>query len=185
MEPRTIPRTIPEAYGSAATAGNLKQDVAHRVPVDLLTAAGMTGRRNPLGLALWRISAAHDAAEFEFATEQCAKLLMDVRRRAPRVWPGLNLAGAKEIAKEVLLCWWKRTCPKCEGRGYAVIPGTPTLSDAQCPSCHGTGEVDLVRHIGSTLGAEATDPARWLRGEIDAIQAAMEQAMRGALQARA
>lgn len=169
--------TLEERYGRAVTSHNLRQDPNSVAPVDLLTAAGLVGRRHALGLSLWRLAVVNDVAEFEAAVRGLAKLAMDVRRRQPRIWPGMGLGNAEEVAREVLLCWWRRTCPRCEGRGYMVIPGTPTLSDVPCPSCGGGGDVDVPRHLARTLGAEAVDPGRWMLGEIGAIERVVESAM--------
>lgn len=50
--------TLEERYGSAVTSHNLRQDLAHRVPIDILTAAGFAGRKHALGLSLWRLAVA-------------------------------------------------------------------------------------------------------------------------------
>lgn len=43
-------------------------------------------------------------------------------------------------ARLVLDYWIAEECLSCEGRKWVSIPGTPTLSDVECPACKGTGK---------------------------------------------
>jgi hypothetical protein len=172
-----------ETYASATTASNLAQSDARRVPVDVLTAAGLCGRRAKLAHALLRCRTVGQPGDRADARQAMTQALLNVKRKRPATWPGMDVDMAMRIAHAVLTYWGSSasTCSTCQGRGYQPVPGTPTLSPRACPACGGTGRVDLQEAIRAALGPKAVDPARWLYGEIDAIEAAFLRRMGGAL----
>lgn len=141
----------------------------------------MAGNLHDVALSLWRLAYGGDAKEFPEAQEKLARMVLRAKRQRVAPWPKLNHALANQVAREVLLCWWLRVCPSCEGRGYRTIPGTPTLSDCACPVCQGTGAVALEVHLLRTVGPGGVDPGRWLYGELGVLEALLARRMRQAL----
>jgi DnaJ-class molecular chaperone len=79
---------------------------------------------------------------------------------------------AEDMARAVLA--WNRhgVCPECNGHGYQVIPGSPSLSDTECKACLGTGKVLLHKQFRK----DHQDAALWMQGQIEAVQATAGQA---------
>lgn len=116
--------------------------------VDIVRATGMVAQSHPLGVSLWRCRYAGDMREL------------------PTVLTGLmDLAGRHgrdpEVVPRVLHHWLRDVCGQCDGRGYSVIEGTPTLSDDLCPSCEGSGRAPLP---------QATADALWVLEQIAAAE---------------
>lgn len=169
--------TLEESYGRATTAGNLSQDSEHRAVVDLLTAAGMVGWRNSLALALWRLQQRPDPHLVGETLLSLAKLLRKAHARDLLRWRGMNQAEAKHVAAITLAWWLSPTCEKCHGRGYQVIPGTPTLSDIPCPCCHGGRTIPLGVVLRARVPADHVDAGRWLHGQMTSLLAPLSRAM--------
>lgn len=123
--------------------------------VDIVRATGMVAQTHPLGVSLWRCRYTGDMREL------------------PSVLTGLmDLAGRHgrdpEVVPRVVYHWLRDVCPQCNGRGYSVIDGTPTLSDELCPSCEGSGRLPLER---------ATADALWVLEQIAASERLMAAAL--------
>lgn len=127
---------------------------------DVKTAAGMAAANSEekdrvvLALLLWSVT-------YEGKTEQkrdlADKLGMHLNKRMAR---DRRLKGdAWKIAKEMLTWQLHGVCQPCEGRGYEVIKGTPSLSDNVCHHCHGTGKRPYPREAAHV----------WLAGELSAL----------------
>lgn len=80
-----------------------------------------------------------------------------VRKLSCRHGWNLRNAAIQRIAGAALRQYAVPVCPKCAGRRYEVIPGTPTLSTRPCTKCRGTGirpiPVRDGRRIAMTLAA--------------------------------
>ncbi len=127
--------------------------------VDVLRAMGMAAQRQPLGVSLWRLR--YSRARSELAT----------------VLEGLTAWACRngtdpELVPPVLAHWLQDVCRVCEGRGYAVVDGTPMLSDVPCGACGGSGRAPLpvagaqaaalLEHIASLERLAAADIMRRL-----------------------
>ena len=78
----------------------------------------------------------------------------------------------------ITLAWWlSPTCERCHGRGYQVIPGTPTLSDIPCPCCHGGRTTPLDVVLRARVPAGHVDAGRWLYGQMTSLLASLSHAM--------
>lgn len=132
--------TSRERLGLAQGSRNLGEVELHDVgDVDIVRACGMAAQEHPLGLAVWRWRVAGD------------------RREAIAVAGGLlDLGYEEDLVRRAMLHLINDTCPDCHGRGYGVIPGTPTLSDDICGSCNGTGRSqptdEDARHLVEVVG---------------------------------
>ena len=107
---------------------------------DVLTAAGWVAQRHTLALMLWSVMHGGQTSQ----KHRLAELLGDHLNRQMRRDRTLK-GDAWKIAKEMLGWYCEGTCEPCEGRGYEVIAGTPTLSDRLCSHCHGSGKRAYTR----------------------------------------
>lgn len=155
-----------ERYSSAVNSSNLS--VSERTQwsdSDVLGAAGLAAKHEPLGLALTRLFA-------DGKPEQVVSILSDMAfRRARTLKVKLSGVEAGDLAKAVLAYYRHGTCQPCGGTGYKVIPGTPVQGD-QCPHCGGTGKIPFDRQFPESV----RELARWLSGEIDRSQVAAGRA---------
>lgn len=132
-------KTIEERYGSAVEASDLTLRFERGGPVDTLTAAGMVGVKNPLSLSIWRLVYGQDQNERHVVLAGLVHWMKVQRDK--RAWDDRS----KLVNVTVVVADWyqDRVCKTCNGTRYETIPGTPTLSDVPCPSCHGSGERSL------------------------------------------
>jgi hypothetical protein len=140
------------------------RDLSERIgtgDVDILRAVGMAGAHNLLGTLLWRLRYTGDTRELR----RTAELLMD---RVQGRYGHLKVEQAGQAVGRVLRHWLNDVCPVCTGRGYDLIPDTPTLSDTLCAACNGAGRTEL-----DALKVEE----RWLQGEIAILESDAAQAI--------
>lgn len=138
-------RTVEEEYTSAGNSDDLTVKAERRSDADILIAAGWTP--GMLGSALLRLHSEWDgAAKPRKLTETDARLLYGALKTLPKVIEAVSEWAAKrgydrpqELAGASVAFWLDDTCHACEGRGYDVIPGTPTLG-AACKRCGGSGK---------------------------------------------
>ena len=98
--------------------------------IDIVRAAGMVGQRYPTALAVWRFCELQDRGSLRSAFD--GLMAMAARRHIHH--------NAIETVGAVLQWLVKPACTACNGTGFDVIQGTPTLSDHACPVCHGSGK---------------------------------------------
>lgn len=155
-----------ERYAAAVNSDNLASDPRTTwADSDVLGAAGLAARHEPLGLALTRLFA-------DGKPEPTVTILTEMAfKRARTVKVRLSQVEASDLAKGVLGWYRHGVCQPCGGTGFKVIPGTPVQGD-QCPHCRSTGRVPFDPQF-----PEATrELARWLSGEIDRAQVAAGRA---------
>lgn len=141
----TEARTVAEAYSSACNTSNLSVKADQRNDADTLIACGMTP--GLLGAALLRLHSEWDGtAKPRRLTETDARLLYGALKTLPKVIDAVGQWAAKrgysepyELAVGVVAYWLDDGCNTCQGRGFDVIPGTPTLG-AACKRCGGSGK---------------------------------------------
>lgn len=127
---------IHERYSTARNTSNLKSDPRSSFsPADVLTAVGMTAQEHEAAVMLWGVT-------FQGRTSAKHALVERMAADLTRYMLATGQAGdPRRIAQEVLAWWLYGRCDPCGGRGYELIPGTPTQSDVLCHCCHGTGKV--------------------------------------------
>lgn len=116
------PITAAERYADAASNGTLNDA--------MLAGAMLKG----WGTKLLRLKYANDAKEY---AEVLAEFKEIATRHSRRMKWG-DESKARSAAKKVLDYWLAENCPKCNGIGYEVMKGSPTLSSVPCPSCKGS-----------------------------------------------
>lgn len=129
---------------------------------DIKAAAGMAAvnsdekDRVSLALLLWSVTY---QGKTEHKRDLADKLGMHLNKRMAR---DRRLKGdARKIAKEMLAWQLHGVCKACDGRGYEVIKGTPSLSDNICHHCQGTGKRPYPREAAHV----------WLAAELGALTA--------------
>jgi hypothetical protein len=131
--------TTKEQIGKAQHSRDLGEVQPDEIgDVDIIRACGMAAASNPLGLRVWRWRYNGD------------------HRELPHIAEALIEQGyAMGVVGRVLIHLSSDVCPACHGRGYALMPNTPMLSDDICMDCRGVGrkgidgqeEGALVEHL--------------------------------------
>ena len=160
----TDPITARERYGMAAASGNLRQRLDRPTLADTVTAAGMAGRVEPLGLALWRVKLAGDRTAYRHAQALLCQRVANVARR--RKW-GEAPKALRLLAHQVFAWSVFGVCPVCTGRGQRLVgeplaDGRAVLSDDPCQACHGDGCTPIERVVPVQLIGRAKDIAQLL-----------------------
>lgn len=157
---------IIERYSAAVNSDNLVIDPRSTwADTDVLGAAGLAAKAEPLGIALTRLFADGKA-------EPVVVILSEMAfKRARTLQVRLSRVQADDLSKSVLAWYRHGICKPCGGVGYRIIPGTPKLGD-ECPDCRGTGR----RLFDEEFRGELYELARWLSGEIDRSQVAAGRA---------
>lgn len=133
--------TIDERYGNAVNASDLRLRYERQGAVDVLTAAGMAGVKQPLSLSIWRWIYGQDHNERHAVL---AGLVKHMRQQAERRrWGDSSRDKMLQVTVTVADWYNDKTCRHCHGQRYELIDGTPTLSEVPCYVCHGTGERSL------------------------------------------
>lgn len=138
-------RTVDEAYISAGNSDDLTVAADRRSDADVLIACGWAP--GLLGSALLRLHGEWDGtAKPKRLTETDARLLFGALKTLPKVIEAVGTWAAKrgysrphELAGAAVAYWLNDTCHACNGLGYDVIPGTPTLGPT-CKRCGGSGK---------------------------------------------
>lgn len=154
--------TDPERYGMAAGNGQLTHRLERMAPADTVAAAGMAGRVEPLGLALWRVKYAGDRTAYRHAQSLLCARVANVSRK--RKW-GETPKALRLLAHQVFAWSVFGVCPVCTGRGHPSFgegDGRQVLSDDLCPVCHGDGTTPIERVVPVQLIGRAKDIAQLL-----------------------
>lgn len=116
-----------ERYLIASQTSNLRVVAEVIGAGDVLIASGLAPGR--IGAALMRLHTKPTRDNLAMVHTQVA---MEANR--------LNIANPDAVASAVIGWWLNRVCPVCFGRKFDKIENAPSLSDIECPACHGTGE---------------------------------------------
>ena len=150
-----------ERLAEAQISSNLGDDYLRLADVDYIRASGWAAQSNPDGLMLYRLKYANDHSEYKLTLQRAYAMLVE---RCFKKRMRIKHETMMNIAEKTLRHFVAPICPACLGRGYKVIPGTPTLSDVECPHCSGSGHLSLHKAIGD----EYQELAAWLNSRMDA-----------------
>ena len=153
---------ILERYSSAVNSSDLSVNPDSKwSDTDVLGAAGLAGRYEPLGVALTRLFA-------DGKPEQCMAILSGMAFKRARTYNvRMSRLEASDVAQAVLGWYRHGACQPCGGTGYQTIPGTPVQGDP-CQKCRGVGRIPFEPQFTY----ETRELARWLGREIERAQAA-------------
>lgn len=169
--------SIIDRYSSAVRSSNLlsKPDTTWS-DSDVIGAAGLAAKHNPLAIALTRLFTGDNSA-----AASIVQILSDaVWEKAKRDKIKLRRVQADDMARAVLAWFRDGVCKACGGHGYTLIEGTRTVGDHACRSCHGTGKLSF----DSQFALERLLLARWLLAEVEREQAIAGSAAMAALAPR-
>ena len=149
------PVTRQERYGAACSSGRLSGAAA-----DTVAAAGMAGRREPLGAAYWRAAYASDRAAYMRAQ---SLLWAAVRREAAkRKWPE-HPRALRLLAGQVMRWSVFGVCARCMGRGSPQSDASAqVLAPVDCDACSGSGRTPITAAVAPALAGRARDIAQLL-----------------------
>ena len=143
---------IEETYQVAGNTSNLAVEADKRGAADVLIAAGWSPTR--IGAALMRLHSEYDAAQRKGEGRTDVQLLRSKLRSLSSVTEQLALKAhdwrmedPKAKAQAVALWWLDRSCRRCTGRKFELIPGAPALSNRVCKACGGTGETRIPHGV--------------------------------------
>lgn len=126
-----------ERLAAIVSTSDLSFDAEHRVPLDHVIALGLASRNSEVTSNVLRLYLARSPEAWHAAK---ASVIAIVRRLdAKRRW-GLSHRDIDKVATHALMLHINPVCSHCKGRGYVLIPGTPTLSHRPCDHCKGTGK---------------------------------------------
>lgn len=164
---------IANRYASAVHSSNLVVDgktymgdsdvlgaygIADRVLNTGKTSDGQNVRPAPLAVSLERLFSGDNRATYEIVrvlAEMAHEHSFKINCRIKRV-------QCVDLARACLAWHRDGACKPCEGRGYALIPGTKTLSERECPECRGSRKMPFERQFRP----EWRELARWLVSEM-------------------
>lgn len=157
--------SIGERYARASITSNLRVQ-EHQCDADKLLAAGYAQRgsdRKMLALRLYRMQTTGDRASLSaVVSEADAALRKRLLRKSSRPMPA---AQRDALVVQTLRWWLSQRCEYCNGSGFDVMDGAPTLSMQECTACSGTGITPLKRVIPHRL----LEHAHWLAKEWDVM----------------
>jgi hypothetical protein len=157
---------ITDRYASAVRSSDLSNkaepDATISTDSDVVGAFGLAGKRNPLAVALTRLFTGDNGA----STEVVAILSSLAWGKADAMRVQLKRTQADDMARAVLAWHREGHCRACNGHGYELIPGAPSLSGSHCSACDGTRKVPFAREFGANMRGLAF----WLLGEVEREQ---------------
>jgi len=152
---------ILERYNTAIHTSNLNPDVTTTYSdLDVIGAAGLAARYEPMGVALARMLGGGGDSDVVAVMAEAAFI------RSHSIKGGrLTRLQAVDISKAVLAWFRNGRCDPCGGTGGRIIPGTPSLGD-DCPVCKGTRKIIFETQFRQ----EWREIARWLSSEVERSQ---------------
>jgi hypothetical protein len=141
-----------ESAVSATASGNLTWE---KWPLDVATALGFSGQRNPLGFAVVRfLSDTPSSVEVWNIVLLMATILMKTK--------GLAQDVAREMAFQGFEWWRDSRCINCAGRGIV------DSAQRTCPRCHGGGRRRMPEHPAAVRDAISLliEAEQWMEGQL-------------------
>ena len=140
---------------------------SHLDNAHFVAALGYASTDYPIASPLIRMYLAHDKG----AVHEARAMACDMAKKAAqRQRLRLSLAELVTIGRMALDYVVNKTCPRCHGTKFELIPGTSCLGKNVCKACHGDGR----RHLPSRhrkLIAEVVSRIERIEGTLDSIVA--------------
>lgn len=114
----------------------------HRGDADFIAALGMASRKYPIASPLVRMYLSHDKASAHDARRIAADMAGKAARRAGIKLRMSELVALGRLALEYVV---NKTCCRCHGTKFELIPGTNCLGSVPCKSCSGDGRRQLPK----------------------------------------
>ena len=162
--------TITDRYATAVRASNLKPsnesmpagtDPARTAAkVDVIGAFALMGKQHPLAAALVRLLEGGDNTAVRDVVQEMAAV---VEGRAYRTGVEITRLQAEDMSRSVLAWYRHGTCKACNGHGFELIDGAPSLSSNTCKACKGTRKVPFARQFAM----ERQELAVWTLAKVE------------------
>lgn len=151
----------------ALVSGDLTSVIGHRCDADFIGALGYASRTYPIASPLLRMYLAHDVGAVREASEKAVDMAKHAARRQGLT---LSMRDLVDIGRQALEYAIDKTCPRCHGTKYELIPGTSCLGNKACTACNGDGRRHLPRRHRK-LVAEVIARIERIEGTLDSIVA--------------
>lgn len=149
-----------ERYATAIRANSLKSEAKTTASsTDVLGAAGIAARDNPLGFALYRLFLGDNGSVDAIIEEMAARAV----GKAYRIKPEIDWQGARILSRLVLDWYRSPACRACGRHGFQRMKNAPALSDQPCTECRGAKDRDFDAMFSLTR----LSLARWLAVELE------------------
>ena len=126
----SLDRLSPALVSSDLSVTELRGDA------DYVAALGYASMTYPMASPLIRMYLSHDKGSVIEARKQAADMAKRAARRAGLTLRPSELAEAGRLALEYVV---NKTCPRCHGTKFELIPGTSCLGPSVCKGCGGDG----------------------------------------------
>lgn len=125
-----------ERIGRAMVSTNLKER-EHSCDLDFVIATGMVGQHHKEAVNILRFHLVGDSPSYRGVRGAAISIThkLNVKRR----W-GMNPKDLVRVAEIAMKLYLNPRCPKCQGRKFQLVDGTPSLSNRHCQKCQGTGK---------------------------------------------
>ena len=140
---------------------------AHRGDADFVAALGFASRTYPIASPLIRMYLARDPMAVREARSAAADMARIAARRQGVI---LRASETSEIGRQALDYAINKTCPRCHGTKFELIPGTTCLGKSVCLACGGDGRRNLPRKHRKLI-AEVVSRIERIEGTLDSIVA--------------
>ena len=117
---------------------------------DMVAALGLAGRVYPMASPLIRMYLAGDKT----AVHEARRLAYNMAKKAAtRQNAVMSTTELVKVGRMALAYAVNKTCPRCGGTKYELIPGTNCLGAAPCRECGGDGRRRLPRRNRRLIAA--------------------------------
>ena len=114
-----------------------------RGDADYVAALGYASRDYPIASPLIRMYLALDVSAVNEAKQKAVDM---AKRAANRQGLRLSLRELADVGRQALEYAVNKTCPRCHGTKFELIPGTNRHGTTPCKACDGDGRKTLPRH---------------------------------------
>ena len=140
---------------------------AARGDADYVAALGLASMTYPIASPLIRMYLAHDAGAVQEAGRAAAGMARKAARRQGVLLHARDLAEIGRMALDYVV---DKTCRRCQGTKFELIPGTRSLGIEACKACHGDGR-RILPHRHRKLITEVISRIERIEGTLDSIVA--------------
>jgi len=139
----------------------------NRGDADYVAALGYASMTYPMASALVRMYLSHDAAAIREAKRQACTMARQAARRARL---HLTMAELIEIGNVALDYVVNKTCQRCHGTKFELIPGSKCLGTQACRACGGDGR-RKIQHRHRRLVIDVIARIERIESTLDVIVA--------------
>jgi len=134
---------------------------------DMVAALGLAGKKYPMASPLIRMYLTGDKS----VVSEARRVAFDMAKKAAtRQNMAMSTAELVKVGRMALAYAVNKTCPRCGGTKYELIPGTKCLGSEPCRECGGDGRRRLPRRNRRLIAAVVAQIER-LESKIDFVVA--------------